>query len=197
MRTYTFIDFETTGLDYQTNQVIEIAAVKVDENYREIGRFQTMVALNEGVELPEFITELTGIKPEDLANGMNESIALATLVMFIDKSTVVAQNAPFDLSFLNRLDGIQFESFICTRALTKLVEPNENSSLKPTCERHGIKLEGHHRGMNDVLATIEVFKIMKAKADDMGIDYQNVVIDSPERPLRFVPKYARVIKIES
>ena len=195
MKTYTIIDFETTGLDYEKDQVIEIAAVKIDENFKEIGRFHTMVRLNEGNELPEFIKELTGIKEDDLIAGMDEQQALSTLSMFIDDSTIIAQNAPFDLSFMSRSNLPESSSFICTRALTKLVEPNENPSLKPTCERHGIKLEGHHRGMNDVLATIEVFKLMKNKADELGIEYRNVVIDSPERPLRFIPKNAKVIKL--
>jgi DNA polymerase III subunit epsilon len=194
MKTYTVIDFETTGLDYKTDQIIEIAAVKIDENFKEIGRFHTMVKLNEGRELPRFIKELTGINEEDLVAGMDEQNALATLILFIDDSTVIAQNASFDLSFLNRLNMCEIDSFICTRALTKLIEPNENPSLKTTCERHGIKLEGHHRGMNDVLATIEVFKLMKAKADELGVEYQNVVIDSSERPLRFIPGCAKVIK---
>lgn len=195
MKTYTVIDFETTGLDYKTDQIIEIAAVKIDENFKEIGRFHTMVRLNEGRELPQFIKELTGIKEQDLIAGMDEQNALATLILFIDDSTVIAQNASFDLSFLNRLNMCEIDSFICTRALTKLIEPNENPSLKPTCERYEIKLESHHRGMNDVLATIEVFKLMKAKADELGIEYQNVVIDSSERLLRFIPKNAKVIKL--
>jgi DNA polymerase III subunit epsilon len=194
MKTYTVIDFETTGLDYKMDQVIEIAAVKIDENYKEIGRFHTMVKLNNGVVLSDFIKSLTGITENDLKTGMDEQSALATLTMFVDKSTVVAQNVSFDLSFLHRFNLYEANSFVCTRALTKLIEPNENPSLKPTCRRHGIKLEGHHRGMNDVLATIEVFKLMKTKADELGVEYQNVVIDSPERPLRFVPKNAKVIK---
>lgn len=195
MKTYTVIDFETTGLDYKTDQVIEIAAVKIDENFKEIGRFHTMVRLNEGRELLDFIKELTGIKEDDLIAGMDEQQALSILSMFIDDSIIIAQNAPFDLSFMSRSNLPEPSLFICTRALTKLVEPNESPSLKPTCERHGIKLEGHHRGMNDVLATIEVFKLMKAKADELGIEYQNIVIDSPERPLRFIPKNAKVIKL--
>lgn len=152
-----------------------------------------MVRLYDGEPLPEFITNLTGIKPEDLDGGMDEVTALYLLGNFIEDSTVVAQNAPFDLSFLSNA-VVYPEKFICTRALTRLVEPDESPSLKATCERHGINLEGQHRAENDVLATIEVFKVMRRKADESGIEYHNVVINTPDRPLTFIPKYAKVIE---
>jgi DNA polymerase-3 subunit epsilon len=192
--TFVVIDFETTGLDYKTEQVIEVAALKTDGE-REIGRFQTFVSLGDR-ELSEFITQLTGITESDLDGGCSEEDALTALDFFIGGSTVIAQNAPFDLSFLSNYD-INPKSFVCTRTLTKLLEPNENPSLKPTCQRHGIELNGHHRAMNDVEATLEIFKVMREKAESVGIQYRNTVVDSPERPLMFVPKYAKVINPEA
>lgn len=192
--TFVVIDFETTGLDYKTEQVIEVAALKTDGE-REIGRLHTFVSLGDR-ELPEFITQLTGIKPEDLSGGCSEEDALYALTYFIGDSTVVVQNAPFDFSFLDKYI-IAPESFVCTRALSCLVEPNESPSLKNVCERHGIELNGHHRAMNDVEATLRVFNLMREKAEASGIEYRNIVIDSAERPLTFVPYYAKVIKIES
>lgn len=194
MAVYTVIDFETTGLDYKTEQVIEIAALKVNEDFEEIGRFSTFVRLEK--ELPSFITELTNITENDLVHGLQELSALYLLKGFIDDSTVVAQNAPFDLSFLCGDLYKEPKYFVCTRAMTKLNEPNESPSLKPTCERHGIQLEGHHRAMNDVKATLEIFKIMKEKSERNGISYLNTVIDTPKRPLTFIPKNSKVIKLE-
>jgi DNA polymerase III subunit epsilon len=188
--TYVFLDFETTGLDYQTEQIIEIGAIKVDDNFDELGRFHTMVALEEGRELPEFITKLTGITTEDLIGAPTEEEALYQLREFIDDSIVVAQNAPFDLSFLSR-GGFEPELFICTRALFRYVEPELSASLKDVCARRGISLEGHHRALNDVEATIEAFK-QYVKEIPPNYDMFNVVLDAPDRPLRFVPKGAKV-----
>ncbi|WP_141431930.1 PolC-type DNA polymerase III [Bacillus sp. 03113] len=187
--TYVFIDLETTGLDYKTEQITEIGAIKLDDNFDEIDRFHTMVSLEKGRELPEFITKLTGITAQDLEGWPPENICLTELATFIGDSIVVAQNAPFDLSFISRGD-IYPESFICTRALARYVEPELSASLKDVCKRRGIDLNGHHRALNDVEATIEVFKEYVKEAP--GYVLLNVVLDEPSRPLKFVPRGSKI-----
>ncbi|MGG4386434.1 3'-5' exonuclease, partial [Priestia megaterium] len=136
MNTYVVLDLETTGLDYTKEQITEIGAIKIDENYNEIDRFHTMVSLEEGRELSEFITKLTGITEKDLEGYPPENICLMELDEFIGDSIVVAQNAPFDLSFISR-GGIEPEKFICTRALVRYVEPELSASLKDVTKRNG------------------------------------------------------------
>src|SRR4051794_32984475 len=110
---YTFLDFETTGLDYLNEQVIEIGAIKLNGDYEEIGRLHTMVQLTEGRELSQFITDLTGIKEEDTYFGVSEVSGLMMLKEFIGNTIVVAQHASFDLSFLSK--AFEPDKFICTR----------------------------------------------------------------------------------
>ncbi|MFW5434308.1 PolC-type DNA polymerase III [Paenibacillus apiarius] len=193
---YTVIDFETTGLDHETDRITEIAAIRTD-GIRELGRFHTLVSLPSGVEVPPEITELTGIKTEDLEGAPVEWDALLALEAFSYGTTVVAHNAPFDLAFASRI--FSPTNFVCTRALSRLVGPQESASLKYVCERRGIDLNGHHRAMNDVEATVKVFVKLREVAEVNGISYRNVVIDSDERPLRYVPQYAivRTIKKEA
>jgi DNA polymerase III subunit epsilon len=194
MKTYVVLDLETTGLDYQSEQIIEIGAIKIDANFNEIDRFHTMVGLAPGKELPEFITKLTGITAEDLKGKRSEDDALATLKSFIGNSVVVAQNAPFDLSFIVR-GGIEPKEFICTRALVRYVEPELSASLKDVTRRNGIVLTGHHRALNDVEATIEVLKRYIGRFEE-GVNIMNLVMDEPSRPLRFIPKGANVRTVQ-
>jgi DNA polymerase-3 subunit epsilon len=194
MKSYVVLDLETTGLDYRTEQITEIGAIKIDDDFNEIDRFHTMVALHDGNELSEFITNLTGITPEDLVGQPSESDALEDLKEFIGDSIVVAQNAPFDLSFLWN-GGIQPKQFLCTRSLVRYVEPELSASLKDVTERNGIELNGHHRALNDVKATIEVMKLYLAKIDEDVYDPFNIVIDEPNRPLNFGPRYSAVRKL--
>ncbi|MBG9736460.1 PolC-type DNA polymerase III [Paenibacillus alvei] len=186
---YTVIDLETTGLDHETDHITEIAAIRTDGT-RVIGRFHTFVSLPNGVKVPPEITELTGIKTEDLDGASTEWDALLALEAFTYGTTVVAHNVPFDLAFVSRV--FTPERFVCTRALSKLVEPKESASLKDVCARHGIKLNGQHRAMNDVEATVKVLGKLREIAEINGISYRNVVIDSDERPLRYVPNNAIV-----
>lgn len=190
---YTFIDLETTGLDYETEQIIEIAAVRTDLE-REYGRFHTFVTLRDERSLHAEITSLTGITEDDLVGGTDLYKAVGALIRLFAGTTIVAHNAPFDLSFVSH-HAIVTEDFVCTRALAKLVEPTESASLAAVCARHGIDLTGHHRAMNDVLATIEVFRKLAPIAKARRIDYRNVVVSSPERPLNFVPYNAKVVEV--
>jgi DNA polymerase III epsilon subunit-like protein len=188
---YTVLDFETTGLNYKREQVIEISALKLNEEFEEIGSYNTFVALGFKKELPQLITDLTGITPLDLKFGMQEAFAMQMLVEFIGFDTVVAQYAPFDLAFLADKTYFEPKRFICTKSLTSIVEPNENSSLVPTCARLGIELEGAHRAINDCRATAEVLK-HRLQKDKMDSEYVfNTLCLTEGRALNFIPKYTR------
>ncbi|MGM0815338.1 MAG: 3'-5' exonuclease [Bacillota bacterium] len=199
-QTYVVLDLETTGLDHKKDQIIEIGAIKIRlggrlHEFEEVDRFHTMVALDEGRDLPEFITNLTGITEEDLEDAPEEWDALDDLKNFIGEATVVAQNAPFDLSFISRGD-IEPERFYCTRAMARFVEPELSASLKAVTKRNGISLDGHHRALNDVEATIEVFRNYLPQVVGEYNDFMNVVMESPDRPLKFVPKGALVREVQ-
>ncbi|PPA87927.1 3'-5' exonuclease [Brevibacillus laterosporus] len=190
---YTFIDLETTGLDHENDQIIEVAAIRTDLD-REYGRLHTFVQLDCGDLSPE-ITKLTGITNSDLGPGGIDSAEVHLIIRkFIENSIVVAHFAPFDFAFLNEF-GTRPLHFVCTRSLAKLIAPTESASLKDVCARYGIELNGHHRAMNDVLATIEVFRKLKPIADYRGIDYRNVVVNAPDRPLKYVPYGAKIVEV--
>ncbi|PGY46867.1 3'-5' exonuclease [Bacillus thuringiensis] len=186
---YTVIDFETTGLDYKKEQVIEISAIKLNEEFKEVSSFNTFVKLKEGKELPEFISNLTGINEVDLIGGMDEAFAFSLLRKFIGDSVIVAQYAPFDLTYLANYN-IHPMRFICTKSLTSQAEPSESSSLGPTCERLGIKLENAHRAIDDARATAKVLEY-RMKQDNLQI--YNTLVITAGRPLNFIPKYTNLI----
>lgn len=185
---FTVIDFETTGLNFVVEQVIEISAIKLDEEFNEVGTFNTFVKLRKNKELPEFITNLTGITVDHLKYGMEEYIAFDILREFIGKDIVVAQYAPFDLAYLAER-GIIPRTFYCTKSLTAIAEPDESSSLIPTCVRLGIELDGAHRAINDCKATAEVLKYRFKQ----GLDRPNTLVVAEGRALNFIPQATRLI----
>lgn len=191
---YVVFDLETTGLDYKKEQVIEIGAIKLDSEFNEIGRLHTMVKLTEGNVISPFITKLTGITEAMTYEGLSEVTALNMLKDFIGGSVVVAQHAPFDLSFIAK--AVEPEYFIDTRSLSRMLNPDEKAGLKDLCERYGVDLV-HHRSISDVKATIEVFKIMMQDAKDTGTAFLNIIVATPDRPLAFVPLSATVISLDA
>ena len=191
MKEYTFIDFETTGLEPEDAFVIEVAAIKVREDGEELGRYETMAALPEEENVPDFITRLTGITDDELVGAPSEREALNGLKEFIGESIVVAHHAPFELGFLKVAGDYEPERFICTRVMARLLEPDESAKLVDVTKRYGVTLDGHHRALNDCEATAEIFFKMKPLAEEKGIEYENHVLDSSERRLNFFPKHTK------
>lgn len=195
---YTILDFETTGLNYMDNQVVEIGAVKLDKYMKPVSQLNLLVKLDEGRELPDFITNLTGITAEDLENGIeDEYTALSMLEAFIGDDIVVAQFASFDLSYLSKV--MKPERFICTRSVSRILDPNEKASLKNLVPRYGTDNKDAHRAFADVEATVEVFKSMMGRVALEGYSIHNImnlIIDSNERPLNYVPQNANITFME-
>ena len=183
-KNYLVLDFETTGLDYKTEQVTEVGVIKYDEDFNEIGMFHTYVKLQNDRVLSDFIKDHTGITEDKLEYGMSEQLALAIVDAMIDDDTiVVAQFAPFDFGYLSN-QYIFPENYICTKTLTDIAEPYERSNLGETCKRNGIILENAHTAMGDTMATKELLQLRLSQG--LGI-YQNHVTEQPDRPLRFMP----------
>ncbi len=185
---YTVIDFETTGLNYKIDEVIEIAAIKLNRKFEQIGELH--LYCNTNLKVSKFITDLTGLNNVFLTeNGIEPWDGMSILDKFIDDSIVVAQHVPFDLSFLELVEG--YYNFYCTRSMNLKAYPSDSSSLKPTCERLGIKLENAHNAMNDVKATAELFKfhIVTNSMTDMK---NKLVIN--DRTLNYIPHLTDEIK---
>ena len=57
------LDLETTGINAGRDRVLEVGAVKFRGD-EELERFEVLV--NPGIEIPPFITNLTGITQRDV-----------------------------------------------------------------------------------------------------------------------------------
>ena len=83
---YVVLDLETTGLDSRFDSIIEIGLLRI-RNKEITERFDTLV--NPHYPLSEFISELTGIRDEDLQQAPDLSDALRDALDFIGKDIIV------------------------------------------------------------------------------------------------------------
>ncbi|WP_407147839.1 3'-5' exonuclease [Bradyrhizobium sp. ORS 86] len=103
VRTAVLLDTETTGLDSQKDEIIELGMVKFDylPDGRIVGVRDSFSAFNEPtVPIPDEVTALTGITDEMVAG---HRIGEATVMAFVEDAViVVAHNAGFDRKFSER-----------------------------------------------------------------------------------------------
>lgn len=96
------LDFETTGLSPAAGaRITEVAALRI-EGGRIADRFVSLV--NCGVEVPPFITALTGITQQMVDSAPCVSKVVPELLRFIGEHALAAHNASFDEKFL-RAEG--------------------------------------------------------------------------------------------
>ncbi len=94
---FVAIDLETTGLDYNSEDIIEFAAVHFRNG--EI-HDQLNFYVKPTKKIPAFITRITGITEKDVADALPFKEQLPLIRDFLKHYPLVAHNAGFDLGFL-------------------------------------------------------------------------------------------------
>lgn len=154
---YVVVDFETTGFSPdQGCRIIEIAAVEVLNGF--IGNIFTTL-LNPQTEIPDKITELTGISNFMVSSAPYSESEIPKLIDFIGNDMLVAHNISFEMRFLShecRALGINPPlNTICTLQMAKKLYPFLKSyKLENLLTHLQISASGPlHRAMPDAEAT--------------------------------------------
>lgn len=172
------LDVETSGLSPQRNEIIELAAARV-EGAEVVERYDRLIRLTPGRRLDRRITELTGITQEDLEReGIPKEDACRDLQGLLShgKTLLAAYNAQFDLAFLYSFllrdgDPSPLDAADYLDALTVFKDrrpyPHKLRNAIDAYDLSG-KVVNSHRAIDDVLATVEVLAAMAAERDDLA-----------------------------
>jgi DNA polymerase III epsilon subunit family exonuclease len=157
---FVVFDIETTGFNKESDQIIEIGAVKI-RGGEVIDRFSSFV--DPGRHIPDHITKLTSITDEDVAGSDPIEKVLPRFIDFIGTDAVVAHNAGFDTGFIAAkalaLGLPAFENTVVdTLALSRgLYNTLKKYTLDAVCRHLGISLENHHRAVDDAEACAGIY----------------------------------------
>ena len=167
---YAIVDIETTGGFAAKNNITEIAILLI-ENGIVIKEFHSLI--NPLIKIPFYISQLTGIKDEMVANAPTFDEIADQIYDLLRDSVFVAHNVIFDFSFihhnLKKLGYVWNPVKLCTVRLSRQIFPNLNSySLGKLCTSLNIQLENRHRAFGDASATAILFKEL-LKNDDNGL----------------------------
>ncbi|MBR3889841.1 3'-5' exonuclease [bacterium] len=158
------LDTETTGLDYTKEEIIEFAAVRL-ENGKIKDSFQTLI--NPEQHIRKSSMAVHGITEEMVADAPTEAEILPKIQEFIGDYPIVAHNAIFDHSFLNeaykRVFKKKFENEkIDSQQMFKEICPDLDShGLVALTEKFHVELENHHRAMDDTMGLALAYPKLK------------------------------------
>lgn len=173
------VDIETSGVDFQKNAILEIAAVRVDYNDAgdmiPVGDFACHVTPFEGARLDEDALKITGIDPfHPFRFDIHELDALTQLFHFVQKgldetgcrrAVLVGHNAHFDLSFILaavkrcKLKATPFHAFTVfdTATLSGLVFGKTVLAKALRSARLGFNKDEAHSAIYDAKQTAALF----------------------------------------
>ncbi|MBQ8475720.1 3'-5' exonuclease [bacterium] len=149
------IDVETTGLDYTRERIIEFAGVKL-ANGKIIETFETLI--NPHQHIRKSSQALHGISEDDLVGAPEEEEIYPQIFEFIGDSAIVAHNAIFDFSFLNRASKRLYDkplenNYVDTQMMFKEVYPQiESCGLDNLVSIFQASNTQRHRAMGDAMA---------------------------------------------
>ena len=173
-------DTETTGLAFSRDEIIEFAAVVVENRNgvpTVVREYDELITLTPGNTVPPMIQQLTGISNEDIqSRGISKNRVCRDIAgMFAGNTLLLAYNAHFDLSFLYYLLLRDGDPTIL-RGKDKLdlltVYRDRHSYPHKLCsaiEVYGLsgRVINSHRAVDDVLATLAVMEEMEKEKDDL------------------------------
>jgi DNA polymerase-3 subunit epsilon len=184
MRNVTFavVDFETTGLNPETDRIVQLAAVIVTGHGDIVDSFDTIVKPESPAEYQHGAEHIHGISAEQVSNGMPLREALEQLWSINAGHVFTAHNAAFDLGFLHaesKRVGIEghIEVHIDTLELSRRTtgaDSTRRHNLFALCEHYGIERDQVHDAKSDATATAQLLMHL---IKELGVDSPDQVAE--------------------
>ena len=165
-KTFCVTDIETTGQKPDDSEIIEIASVRVQGGKIKEEYCSYIKPL---IPIPLYITQMTGIKNEDVKDAPRVEKVLKDWLNFIQGAHYFcAHNVMFDHDFIYKylnvcnlpLVNIESLKFFCTVKTARILYPELPSrKLNDLIKHFNIPVEKRHRALDDAMATAKILLI--------------------------------------
>jgi ATP-dependent DNA helicase DinG len=174
------LDLETTGLHVEQDAILEVAAVKFQDD-QIVDTFETFVT--PGKSIPYRVQRLTGITPEHVAGAPTFPAIVPRLRTFLGDFPIVGHSIPFDAGFLRRWGLARTNPLIDTFELATVLLPSLTSyNLGQVAESLGIPVpQDRHRAMVDTVLAMQVFLALheRLRTVDLSLLRDLAYLDAP------------------
>jgi len=173
---YAIVDIETTGGSPSIEKITEIA-LYIHDGMRIINQYSTLI--NPEKKIPYFITNLTGITNDMVAEAPKFYEVARQIIEMTENCIFVAHNVSFDYQFVRheykRLGYNFSRERLCTVQLSRKLIPGYTSySLGKLCDMLNIQIEGRHRASGDAFATVKLFEHLLSLCDPEMRVFKNI-----------------------
>ena len=166
--TFIVFDLETTGLKAESNEIIEVAAIRVKKGTNIHDTFQSLVKPKKTV--PKKITEITGITQAMVDHeGRPIDEVLEEFRTFVGELRLVTFNAEFDMAFIQaaaaRAGKSSFDNPVsCALKMARRAWPHRKSFRLDDLAKDGNINKGKaHRALEDARRALIVYAAAAAQ----------------------------------
>ncbi|WP_295315057.1 3'-5' exonuclease [Roseobacter sp.] len=189
---WVVFDSETTGLDPQKDEVVQLAAVRIINGRIVAGEvFDALV--NPGRPIPAASTKVHGVSEEMVRAAPPFPDVCRSFHGFCAEAVIIAHNAPFDVAFLKRAEpssGCVFDHPVLdTVHLSAIVFGGaEEHTLDALCYRLNITIapELRHTALGDAEATARAFCALLPVLEARGLNTFGALSAECERHRRIL-----------
>lgn len=162
------LDLETTGLNPNSDTIIEIGVVKFNERRIE-EEWSTLI--NPGVAIPPVVSQLTGITNEMVRNSPKFVDVFPDLIQFIGNLPILGHNIGFDLSFLKADRYFPHNEVIDTFDIGAVLYPTVSRyNLSGLAQNLDIIVLNAHRALDDARTTRALYNVFIEKGMSLPLN---------------------------
>ena len=149
---FTVVDIESTGGSAAVAEIIEVSALRYRDD-RFVAAFSSLI--KPSTYIPYFITMLTGITDEMVADAPDRKGVLRDFTDFLGNDIIIGHNVNFDVNFLYDELNIHLgydlkNDFVDVLKLSRIYLPHLENHKQVTVAAHfGIDTAGAHRALKD------------------------------------------------
>lgn len=162
---YVVLDIETTGLSHLSDEILEIAALRVADG-QIVEEFNTLVRCEKMI--PVSVVSLTGISKELLeSQGVELEAAMKAFLTLAADEVLVCHNAAFDYRFIQaacKKCSLPIPQNKCIDTLSmarKKIKNLPDYKLQTLAEFFSLDCEGAHRALNDCYLAYGIYLKLK------------------------------------
>lgn len=175
-------DVESTGTDVFTDDIVQMAAARIDANGNVLARFERFLKPSRPVGNSE---KVHGFSDVFLAeNGIEPVQAFAEFLDFAGTDVIVGHNVAFDMTITaqnlrkyntnRKFDNLYYDTLDISRRFLKKLENHKLSTVAAALDAAN---DPSHNAMDDIMATADVLvaltdRFVRPKTEERGNCYQ-------------------------